>query len=326
MKYIEVKIFTSKQGIEPLSSVIMSLGMTDFVIEDPTEIVALLDKKNRYDWDYIDEKVLAAADMEASITLYLEDSDEGRKMLQKINAEVTELKRREIDGVFGQGVSFGRLYVDDRKTDDKTWLNNWKGYFKPVKVTDHIIIKPTWEEYQSREGELVIEIDPGMAFGTGKHPTTSLCLKFMERCAGEFKRVLDVGCGSGVLSIAAALLGAENVLGVESDETAISIAKENVGLNGLSDKIRIVCGDLVKGIDFKADLVTANLMADLVILLAEDVCKNLTPGGLFISSGVLLEKQDEVKAGIKNAGFEILDIMEDNEWCAILARLKKSAV
>jgi ribosomal protein L11 methyltransferase len=153
-----------------------------------------------------------------------------------------------------------------------------------------------------------------------------MCIKFMERYGGQFITVLDIGCGSGVLSIAAALLGAEFVLGVDIDEEAVSAATSNVESNGLSGKVRISRGDLVKGIDLKADMVVANLTADLLCLLAEDVGKNVEQGGLFISSGILIEKQSEVKSAIKEAGFEILDIAEDGEWCAILARNGKGLV
>ena len=322
MRFIETKIFTSKQGIEPLAGVMMKMGLTDFVIEDPTEITELLNKKNTYDWDYIDENVLAMKDNEPNIVLYLEDTDEGKKTLQKIKSAVMELKNKEMEGFFGEGAALGRLCVEDNIIDDETWKNNWKEFFKPSKVTDRIVIKPTWEEYKDKSGELIIELDPGMAFGTGTHPTTSMCMKLMENYAGQFKSVLDVGCGSGILSIAAVLLGAEDVLGIEIDPRAVDVAKENVRLNGFDDKIRILQGDLTKGADIKADLVVANLMSDLVILLSEDVRKNLAYEGLFVSSGILIEKQIEVKAAIKDAGFEVIDLLEEGEWCAILARLK----
>jgi len=324
MKFIETKIFTSKQGIEPLASMLMEIGLTDFVIEDPTEITELRNKKNAYDWDYIDENVLAMEGNEPNIVLYLEDNDEGKKTLQKIKLVAMELKGKEAEGFFGDDVSLGRLSVEENTVDDNTWKDNWKEFFKPSKVTDRIVIKPTWEEYKRKADELVIELDPGMAFGTGTHPTTSMCIKFMERYAGQFKSVLDIGCGSGILSIAAALLGAEDVLGIEIDPQAVAIAKENVQCNGLDDKIRIFAGDLTKGVDLKADLVVANLMADMVVLLAEDVHKNLASGGLFVSSGILIDKLEEVKTGIKRAGFAIVDVLEEGEWCAILARIKET--
>ena len=323
MKYIETKIFTSKQGIEPLSSMLMKIGLTDFVIEDPTEIAELLNKKNTYDWDYIDESVLAMSENEPNIILYLEDTEEGRKTLQKVKLAAMELKSKEMQRLFGANVSLGRLCVEENIVDDETWKDNWKEFFKPSKVTGRIVIKPTWEEYKNKAGELVIELDPGMAFGTGTHPTTSMCMKFMERYAGQFKSVLDIGCGSGILAIAAAFFGAEEVLGIEIDHQAVIVARENVRHNGFIDKIRVIQGDLTKGVNHRADLIVANLMADLVVLLAEDIQKNLKPEGLFISSGILIEKQAEVKAGIKKAGFEMIDIIEEGEWCAILARFPK---
>ena len=322
MKFIETKIYTSEQGFEPLSGVLMKIGLTDFVVEDPADIAELLDKKKSYDWDYIDETVLAMKDNEPNIVLYLEDTDEGRKTLQKVKLAVMELKGKEMEGLFGDGVTLGRLYVEENIIDDETWKNNWKEFFKPSKVTERIVIKPTWEDYKDQSGELVIELDPGMAFGTGTHPTTSMCMKFMEQYAGQFKSVIDVGCGSGVLSVAAVLLGAEDVTGVDIDPQAVLIAKENVRINGFDDRIRILHGDLTKGIDMKADLIVANLMADLIVLLSESVLNNLVPEGLFVSSGILIKKQKEVKAAIKGAGFEVIDLLEEGEWCAFLARLK----
>ncbi|MCL1981789.1 MAG: 50S ribosomal protein L11 methyltransferase, partial [Clostridiales bacterium] len=223
------------------------------------------------------------------------------------------------------GASFGELAAYDKIVDDAEWQDSWKEYFKPFRAASRIVVKPTWEDYARKANELVIEMDPGMAFGTGTHPTTSMCMKFMERYAGEFKSFLDVGCGSGILSIAAALLGAEGVLGIDLDPAAVAIARENVKLNRLSGRVRIAEADLVKGVDFVADMAAANLIAGLVLLLAEDIQKNLSPGGLFISSGILVEQLPEAKAGVRAAGFEILDIQEEGEWCAILARSKNSA-
>ena len=286
MKYIEVKILTGDQGIEPLSSVLIGLGVTDLLIDD-------------------------FEGRESSVALYLEDTDDGKKSLLKVISAVMEL---------------GKLHIEEKIVDDETWKDIWKEFFKPYKVSERIVIKPTWEEYKDNSGELVIELDPGMAFGTGTHPTTYMCIRLMEQYAGQFKSVLDIGCGSGILSITAALLGAADVLGIDNDDDAVMIAKENIELNGFSDKVKAVCGDLTSGISFKADMIVANLIADLIMLLSEDAHKNLTPGGLFISSGILIEKLEEVKTAVKNAGFEIIDILEEDEWCAILARLRKNGI
>ena len=320
MKFIEAKIYTSKQGIEPLSTVMMKMGITDFVIDDPTEIEELLSKKNTYDWDYVDKSILDASSNEPSITIYLEDNDEGKNTLAQIQVAMLELKSNELYGDFGDDVSLGRLYVESNIVDENNWKDTWKEFFKPAKVTNRIVIKPTWEEYEKKQDELVIEIDPGMAFGTGAHPTTAMCMKLMERHTGQFNAVLDVGCGSGILSIAAALLGADKVWGVDIDPIAVDVTKQNIKLNGLSDKIQAFEGDFTKGIDFKADLVVGNLIAELVVLLAENLSETLNPGGFFISSGILAEKLPETKTGIEKAGFEIIDILEEDGWCAILAR------
>ncbi|MBQ9973020.1 MAG: 50S ribosomal protein L11 methyltransferase, partial [Firmicutes bacterium] len=168
----------------------------------------------------------------------------------------------------------------------------------------------------------VIEIDPGMAFGTGTHETTSLCLELIEKYIKEGDTLLDVGCGSGILAIAAGLLGASDVLGIEIDPVAVEIGNENVALNNLSDKIKVIYGDLTKGVDYKADIVAANLMADLVKMLSPSVPAHLREGGIYISSGILAVLAEEVSAVIEESGFEIVEIMVKGEWCAIAARQK----
>ena len=172
----------------------------------------------------------------------------------------------------------------------------------------------------------MLELDPGMAFGTGSHETTSLCLKLLEEYLGEEpsdKKILDVGCGSGILSIAAALLGCGPVLGIDIDEDAVRVANENVRLNGVDDVVEITHGDLLQGVDFKADIVVANLMADLVAMLSESVTDHMEKGGVFISSGILTEKKEMVENALEKAGFEIKEIREDGEWCAIVAEVGK---
>ncbi|MBQ9708236.1 MAG: 50S ribosomal protein L11 methyltransferase, partial [Firmicutes bacterium] len=219
------------------------------------------------------------------------------------------------------------------------WKDKWKEYFHPTKITDRLVVKPSWEDYSPAAGDLVIEIDPGMAFGTGTHETTSLCMKLLEKYMGASAadkdkksedvkgsaegwglKVLDVGCGSGILSIAAARLGAGDVLGVEIDEDAVLVARENVELNGCSEGVKVIQGDLTKGIDYKADIIVANLMADLVMMLAGSAKAHLAPGGIFISSGILTDKEEIVSSAIVEAGFEIVEVAEDGEWCAIAAR------
>ena len=218
---------------------------------------------------------------------------------------------------------FGRLEVESSYESDEEWKDKWKEYFKTSKMTDNIVIKPTWEEYEPEENEMVIEIDPGMAFGTGTHATTRMCVKLLEKyITSEEDKVLDLGCGSGILSIAAALLGSKHVYGVDIDPNAVAASAENVEMNGLSEVIEIAYGDVTEGLGMKADIIAANLMADLIKMLSPDIAKHLEGKKIFISSGILEEKVDEVSEAVKNSGFEILEVLHEDEWCAIAARLK----
>lgn len=301
MRYLEVKIYTTQEGIDPLTCILMDMGIAGFAVSDARDFQELMEKKNSYDWDYIDESLMDLDDIRTSVTFYLEDSEASHDILKRLGEKELDLEWKLID--------------------DSDWKDNWKEYFKPAKISDRIVIKPTWEAYEKTGDELVIEIDPGMAFGTGTHPTTSLCVKFLERYIEPgMDAVLDVGCGSGILSIASALLGAKTVLAVDIDPVAVDVTQKNVELNGLTSEIRTMEGDLTKGLSERADIVVANLMADLVIMLSKDVAAHLKGKNIFISSGILIEKRDEVAAAVKECGFRILDIMEEGEWCAIAAQ------
>lgn len=316
MNYYEVKIFTSSQGIDAVSSVLTMLGHETFMIEDSSVVEELLKKENSYDWDYVDESVIAQQKEESRITLYLEPDEAAEESIAAIKSAIAMLKEQDPNGIFG------RLEVTDTYESDDEWKDKWKEFFKPSKITDNIVIKPTWEEYEPAEGEMVIEIDPGMAFGTGTHATTRMCVKHLEKyITSENDKVLDLGCGSGILSIAAALLGSKNVYGVDIDPNAVAASAENVEMNGLSDVIEIAYGDVTEGLGMKADIIAANLMADLIIMLAPDIAKHLEGKKIFISSGILEEKLEDVLKAIKGSGFEIIEVLHEDEWCAVAAKL-----
>lgn len=321
MKYIEINIHTTTEGIEPVIAELFNLGITDTVVDDPRDIEALMEKEHDYDWDYLDDEIVALADEEPKVTVYLEFDETNLQRADAVKLAMEQLLQRAKDGAFGVKVDFGSLATEIKVEDDQQWKDNWKEYFKPTKVSNTIVVKPTWEEYNKAEGEKVIEIDPGMAFGTGTHETTSLCIKMMEKYIKEGDSVLDVGCGSGILSIAAALLGSKNVLGVDIDPLAVQVSKENIDLNKVGKTVKSQYGDLTKGIDFKANILVANLMADLVKLLSKDVGKHLYPKGIYISSGILVEKEVEVAEAIRACGFKILEVREDGMWCVIVAEV-----
>ncbi len=323
MKYIEFKVHASRQGIEHLTTMFMTKGIDSVSINDPADMEDIMNKKNGYEWDYVEDDLRKTLDREPTISAYFEDTPENREKIQELKLAVMMLKSKELEGIFGWDVDFGRLYAEDIVVDDADWKDKWKENFKPTKVTEKLVVKPTWEEYEAADGEIILHLDPGMAFGTGTHETTSLCMKLLEKYLGDepqTKKVLDVGCGSGILAISAALLGCKDVLAVDIDDDAVQVAEENTALNGVSEKIKVAHGDLTKGIDFKADIIVANLMADLVIMLSESAREHLEDGGVFISSGILIEKKELVAEAVEKAGFEILEIAEDGEWCAIAAR------
>lgn len=320
MKYLEIVIETTSAGIEAVVGALMHIGITDTVVEDPRDIAELMDKKQTYDWDYLDDEILRKMEDCPKVTVYLEDTEENRALAAQIKPAMNDLQGRATAGEFGVGADFGSLAVTEKGEDDTLWKDKWKEYFKPAAISDSIVVKPSWEPYDNKDNKLVIEIDPGMAFGTGTHETTSLCVKMLEKYQKKSDRVLDVGCGSGILSIAAAKLGAQDVLGVDIDPVAVEVAEENIALNRADGIARARYGDLTKGVDYRANIVVANLMADLVMMLSEDAGRHMTDDGYFISSGILIEKESLVADHLNRQGYRIVEIQEDGGWCCIVAQ------
>ncbi len=316
MNYYEVKIYTTSEGIEPLSATLIMLGQDTFVTEDKSVLDEFLEKKNTFDWDYVDEDVLGIGDRESNITLYMDVTEDSMHAIDQIRSSVADLKKNDTES------RYGRLEVESRLVSDEDWKDLWKQYFKPSKITEHIVVKPSWETYEPGEDEAVIELDPGMAFGTGTHPTTKMCIRFLEHYieSGE-DTVLDLGCGSGILSIAAALCGSDHVRGVDIDADAVGASGENVQKNGLGDKIEILQGDVTEGLGFQADIIVANLIADLIIRLSDDITRHLTGKKIFISSGILSEKKEAVTEALEKSGFRVLGLSEEEGWCAVAAQL-----
>lgn len=321
MNYIEINIDTNITGLDPVVSALANIGVTETVVDDPRDVEDLLEKKEGYEWDYVDDSIMELRNEQPRVTVYLEDNEENRNLVSRIKDTVADLKKNAEDGIFGAGVNFGSLDIKVTFNDDSEWKDRWKEYFKPAKISDSIVVKPTWEEYQKQDEELIIEIDPGMAFGTGTHETTSMCVKMMEKYMNTEDKVMDVGCGSGILSIAGALLGAKDILGIDIDPVAVEVSQENIELNHVDNVVTIQYGDLTKGVDYQADLIVANLMADLIQLLTKDVAKHLKKGGIYIMSGILLEKEELILECLHENGFEVLEVMEDGDWCCPVAKL-----
>lgn len=304
MNYTRIKVFTNEDMLGPISAFLIDKGIEGVEIQEPKTYREFLNKKNVYDWDYVDSSVIKLSEISTCLIFYMEDNIQSIDMLEEVLDEIRifDVNRIEIAGV-----------------DDENWKYKWKEYFKATPITDRIVVKPSWESYEAEGQEIVIEIDPEMAFGTGTHPTTTLCIELLEKYVDSDESiVLDIGCGSGILSIGAALLGAKEVLGIEIDPDAVMVAQKNIKVNGMEEKIQVRQGDLTHGLDYKANVVVANLMADLIIILSKDVSKHLLANGIFIASGILIEKKDEVIAALKTQGFSILDSLSDGEWCAVV--------
>lgn len=202
---------------------------------------------------------------------------------------------------------------------DQDWAEYWKKQYKPFKVGSHMVIRPSWTEYQPQAGEKVLEIDPGLAFGTGTHETTGMCVRLVEEHVRPGQKVIDLGTGTGILAIAAAHMGARDVLAIDLDAVAVRVAKENVENNGFAGVIRVQQGDLLDHVDEAADVVVANIIADVIIALCGPVKRHILPGGLFICSGIAREKKGEVVAALEAVGYGNLEILDDGEWTAIAA-------
>ena len=313
MKWTEVLIKVDPQAVEAVTDILYGLGAQGVAIDEPVDVQKL--REDELYWDYIDEKLLENDTEETKIMAYF--SEEETNLPEKI-----AVIKEKIRNLTEFGLSIGSGTVELSNVNQEDWESAWKQYFKPVHVTDRIVVKPEWEEYSPQEGEIVIEIDPGMAFGTGTHETTSMCINQIEKNLKAGDRVIDIGSGSGILSMASVLLGAEKATGVDLDPVAVRVALENVELNNLQDKIEILHGNLTDVIREKADIVVANIMADIILILLEDVRAFIKDDGLFISSGIIQEKRAAVEARLLEKNFRIVEVETKGEWCAITAQKK----
>lgn len=313
MNWIEVTIKTTTEAVEAITNILENERTGGVIIEDPKDFI--FQKKNEYDWDYVEEEVFKKSGQDGVlIKTYISEERNVMEVIENIKQKVLGLKDYGID--IGEGsVSLGQVKEED-------WANEWKKYYKPAKVGQKIVVKPTWEDYENQEGDLVIELDPGMAFGTGTHETTSMCIRELEKYVDGTKRVFDIGCGSGILAIAAAKLGAKEVVAGDLDEVAVKVSKENCELNNVSDKVVVKHGSLFEVVEGKADVIVANIIADIIKILANDVSKFLSEDGVFISSGIIHAKIDEVVEALEKNGFEIVEIVKLGEWSAIVSKLK----
>lgn len=306
-QWLEVEIITTSEAAEAITGILYNTGVQGVSIMDPKDVEEKI-KSPGLDW--IEEYPMSINDA-TIVKAYYKDTDKFRDDLQYIKESVMNLDR------FGLDKGEGKVTV--KSVNEEDWENNWKEYYKPTKIGERIVVKPTWEEYSQKENEIIVELDPGMAFGTGTHETTRLCVRALEKYVKDDSVVFDIGTGSGILAIAAAKLKARKVVGVDLDPVAVDSAKQNAGINNLNN-IEVLHGNLIDVVEGKADIVVANILADIIKILTEDVKSVLVDGGYFISSGIILDRKDDVVAKLEECGFKVEEIDVDGEWCCIIAK------
>ena len=312
LKWSEFSIHTTNEAVEPISNILHEAGASGVVIEDPLELV-----KEREDQfgeiyqlnpqDYPEEGVIVKA--------YLPVNSFLGETVDEIKEAVNNLILFNID--------IGKNSVSVSEVNEEEWATAWKKYYHPVKISERFTVVPTWEEYTPvSSDELIIELDPGMAFGTGTHPTTVMSIQGLERFVKNDDVVIDVGTGSGVLSIASAMLGAKKVTALDLDEVAVESAKMNIKLNKVHPVVDVFQNNLLEGIQEKADVIVANILAEVIVRFTDAAAQCLKPGGYFITAGIIQQKKDEVKESIESAGFQIEETVQLEDWISFIAKRK----
>jgi ribosomal protein L11 methyltransferase len=323
MKWNELTISTTEEAQEMISNFLHEMGAGGVSIE---ESGTLNKPRDTSLGQWYELPLNDIPEGQAIIKGYFTEDTDTDALIEVLKPRIEELREFDIDP--------GDVVYSAAAVDDEDWATAWKQYFKPIRVSDTLTIKPTWEDYEAAPNERIIELDPGMAFGTGTHPTTALCLQTLESVVRGGEEMIDVGTGSGILAIGACRLGAKSVLALDLDPVAVSSATENVKLNDLSYQIEVRLSDLLgvlkEGeagtasgtlhVSLPVDLVVANILAEIILLFVDDVFTALKPNGIYIASGVYKNKETDVEDGLIRSGFEIVEKRRDEDWIAFVAR------
>ncbi|KGX93573.1 ribosomal protein L11 methyltransferase [Pontibacillus halophilus JSM 076056 = DSM 19796] len=310
MKWSEICIHTTTEAVEPVSNVLHEAGASGVVIEDPEDLVKERDTYmgEIYELnpeDYPTEGVYVKAYVAVNSFL----------------AETVEEIKQAVTNLSEYGIDLGHNEVTVSEVNEEDWATAWKKYYKPVKISEKVTITPTWEEYEPvSSDEVIIELDPGMAFGTGTHPTTVLSIQAIEQYIEQDDVVIDVGAGSGVLSIASVLLGAKEVYAYDLDDVAVTSTVNNAEYNQVSHLIHAKQNDLLNDVDVQADLIVSNILAEIIVRFTDDAFNLVKSGGYFITSGIIRDKREIVKERLEQSGFEIVETNQMEDWTSIIAR------
>ncbi len=310
MEWIELIVHTTTEGTDPVSDILMESGAAGTMIEDRSDIP---DPEQPHGiWEIIDPRLLESMPEDVLVHAWFEENASIPSLMESVRVRLAELSSGR--------QAFGSLQLDSRSVSDSGWTGVWKKYFKPFRAGKRLVIKPTWEQYEAGPDDRVIEIDPGMAFGSGTHETTGMCLSLLEDVITGGEEIIDVGTGSGILSIGAALLGAGHVLAIDIDPDAVKVARENVVSNHVDSTVTVRQGDLLEKVSAVCDICVANIISDVIIAFAGPLKSHIRPGGLFICSGIVSLRSPEVSAALLSEGYEILRKETKGEWTAFLCR------
>ena len=311
MKWLELHIDTARAGLEPVSELLREQGVEGLVIDDEADFKDFLENNHQY-WDYVDDELLAEKHGKCRVTFYLEESESGFSTLAQVRIALSALKK--------QHPEYAPLLLTMENVEDADWENNWKQFYKPMEIGERLLVIPEWEQAKPTERVKLI-LNPGLTFGTGSHATTRLCLQALEKHIRGGEKVLDLGCGSGILGIGALLLGCAHVTGCDIDPKAPEVAAANAALNGFyDDKFTVCAGDILADAGLRRrlgtgyDIVLANIVADVIIPLAALAPAFLAPGGTFVCSGIIDGREDEVAAALTRAGFTVTAHDTLEEW------------
>lgn len=320
MDWIKVTIYTSPNGIEPVCDMLYDMGIIGTQIEDESEFNEFLEENKQF-WDYVDDELVEQKKGETRVIIYLEDNESFSDTVSGIKSSLSVLKEKNDD--------LGRLDIWYENLKSEDWENNWKKYFKPTEIGNKILIMPQWYEDKPDTDRTVFTVNPGMTFGSGTHHSTKLCIEHLENHISGGEKVLDIGCGSGILSIISLLLGADSALALDVDENCIHTAYENLEMNGLErEKYTVLAGNILSDDNLKSeiakekyDVVLANIVADVIIALSEFAHIFLKENGVFIVSGIIEERKNDVLSAIEKSKFTVADIKEKGGWVSIVCKL-----
>lgn len=319
MEWIEASVSTTTEGAELVFGALLACGVNGAQIIDDTDMQHFL-TTHPYAWDYVDEGLSSAKDTGVRVVFYVTPDAAGRETLTQVQTRLSILAEEDF------GFPLGDLVLSHAAVDDNTWLHEWKKYYKPFRIGRAVVVRPLWEAYTSVPGDVVCTLNPGSVFGTGLHQTTRLCAATLEDLIKPGDSVLDIGCGSGILSLIALLLGADSVVACDLDPAAVTSAKENAALNPVEiSQFTVRAGDVLSDSDLRTevsqksyDIIVANIVADVVIALIPSVKGWLARGGRFIASGVIAERVGDVRAAIKDGGFALDALTEQDGWYCLV--------